>query len=226
MVVAMDGPAGVGKSTVAARVARETGFRYLNSGSFYRAISKAVLESGAQPEDPGRVLAVARQCRFALCGGELCLNGRPVGGLRTDQIDRWSTIHSVIPEVRSIVNENLRRIAAEGDFIVEGRDIGTVAFPGAELKIFLDASLEARSTRRFLQGVSGLDKAELARRIAERDELDRSKPVGRLERAPDAVYLDSSDLTIEEVCDRVTKEIRKRKSTGSQRNELRTEEKP
>jgi cytidylate kinase len=217
MVVAMDGPAGVGKSTVADRVARRTGFQYLNSGSFYRAISQAVLESGSDPRDPQQVLAVARACRFSLCGGELCLNGRAVGGLRTDQIDRWSPVHSVIPEVRSIVNQSLRRIAAAGDFIVEGRDIGTVAFPEAELKIFLDASLEARAERRFRQGVSGLERAELARRIAARDELDRSKPVGRLERAPDALYLDSSDLTIEEVCDKVTEEIRKRKSTGSQR---------
>ncbi len=216
MVVAVDGPAGVGKSTIAERVARETGFQYLNSGSFYRAISQAVLESGSDPRDPQQVLAVARGCRFSLCGGELCLNGRPVGGLRTDQIDRWSAIHSVIPEVRSIVNESLRSIAATGDFIVEGRDIGTVAFPEAGLKIFLDASLEARAERRFRQGVSGLDRQELARRIAERDELDRSKPVGRLERAPDALYLDSSDLTIEEVCDRVAREIRKRQSTGSQ----------
>jgi cytidylate kinase len=225
MVVTLDGPAGVGKSSIAARVARETGFQYLNSGSFYRAISQEVLDSGQDPTRRDLVLEVARRCRFSLNGGELWLNGRPTRGLRSDLIDRWSPVHSGIPELRAIVNENLRAIARPGNFIVEGRDMGTVAFPDAAVKIFLDASLEARASRRFDQGVSGLGREELRRRIAERDKLDRDKPVGRLERAADALYLDTSDLTIEEVCAKVMQEIRKRQSTGSQYNELRTEEK-
>jgi cytidylate kinase len=104
--------------------------------------------------------------------------------------------------------------------------MGTVTFPDAEVKFFLDASLEARAARRFAQGVSGLSRADLRRRIEERDRLDREKPVGPLRPAADAVCLDTSDLTIEEVCDRVVQEIRKRQSTGSQYNELRTEKKP
>jgi cytidylate kinase len=225
MVVTLDGPAGVGKSSIAARVGRETGFQYLNSGSFYRAISQAVLDSGQDPTRRDLVLEEARRGRFSINGGELWLNGRPTRGLQSDLIDRWSPVHSGIPELRAIVNENLRAIARAGNFIVEGRDMGTVAFPDAELKIFLDASLEARASRRFAQGVSGLSREELRQSIAERDKLDRNKPVGRLERAADALYLDTSDLTIEEVCAKVVKEIRKRQSTGSQYNELRTEEK-
>jgi cytidylate kinase len=135
-------------------------------------------------------------------------------------------VHSGIPELRAIVNQNLREISCTGDLIVEGRDMGTVAFPDAELKFFLDASLEARAARRFSQGVSGLSREDLQRRIEERDKLDRDKPVGALARAADAVYLDTSVLTIEEVCAKVVQEIRKRKSTGSQYNELRTEKKP
>jgi cytidylate kinase len=226
MVVTLDGPAGVGKSTVAARAARETGFRYVNSGSFYRAISRAVLDAGIDPTRQDLVLETARRCLFALEGGDLLVDGRPARGLQNDLIDRWSPVHSGIPELRAIVNQNLRAIARTGDLIVEGRDMGTVAFPDAELKFFLDATLEARAARRFSQGVSGLSRKDLRRRIEERDKLDRDKPVGALARAADAVYLDTSDLTIEEVCAKVVQEIRKRKSTGSQYNELRTEKKP
>jgi cytidylate kinase len=226
MVVTLDGPAGVGKSTVAARVAEQTGFQYLNSGSFYRAISQAVLESGQDPTRRDLVLETARRCRFAMRGGELWLNGQPARGLQNDLIDRWSPVHSGIPELRAIVNENLRAIARTGNLIVEGRDMGTVAFPDAEVKFFLDASLEARAARRFSQGVSGLSREDLRRKIEERDKLDRDKPVGPLARAEGAIYLDTSDLTIEEVCAKVVQEIRKRQSTGSRYNELRTEEKP
>jgi cytidylate kinase len=214
MVVAVDGPAGVGKSTVASRVAAATGFLYVNSGSFYRSISKAVLESGADPNDSDGVVAVASGCRFTLRGEELLLAGRPVGPLQTDLIDRWSPIHSRLPQVREIVNRALRRIAKSRNVIVEGRDIGTVAFPDAELKIFLDASLAARAARRFRQGVSALSPEQVRQGLEERDHLDRNKPVGRLEMAEDAIYIDTSDLTIEEVCDRVTLEIRKRQSAG------------
>jgi cytidylate kinase len=214
MVVAVDGPAGVGKSTVASRVAAAIGFLYLNSGSFYRSISKAVLDSGGDPNDGEGVVTVASGCRFSLRGEELLLGGRPVGGLQTDLIDRWSPIHSRLPQVRKIVNETLRRIAKSRNVIVEGRDIGTVAFPDAEIKIFLDASLAARTARRFRQGVSALSPEQLRQGLEERDQMDRNKPVGRLAMAEDAVYIDTSDLTIEEVCDRVILEIRKRQSTG------------
>ncbi len=226
MVVTLDGPAGVGKSTIASRVARETGFRFVNSGSFYRAISQAVLESGQDPNRSELVLETARRCRFDLLEGELRVNGRRARNLQNDLIDRWSPVHSGIPELREIVNENLRAIARSGDLIVEGRDMGTVAFPDAEVKFFLDASLEARAARRFAQGVSGLDREALRGRIEERDRLDREKPVGPLRPAAGAIYLDTSDLTIEEVCAKVVQEIRKRQSTGSQYNELRTEKKP
>jgi cytidylate kinase len=215
VVVTLDGPAGVGKSTVADRVARESGFRYANSGSFYRAISQEVLASGQDPSRQELVLQTARRCHFALRDGELWVNGRPARNLQTDLIDRWSPVHSGIPELRAIVNENLRALAREGDLIVEGRDMGTVAFPDAELKFFLDASLEARAARRFAQGVSGLSREALRRRIEERDRLDREKPVGPLRPAAGAIYLDTSDLTIEEVCAKVVQEIRNRKSTGS-----------
>jgi len=221
VVVTLDGPAGGGKSTVAARAAGETGFLYLNSGSFYRSISKEVLDSGEDPEDSAAVLRVAGRSRFSLRGGELRLNGRPVRDLQTDLIDRWSPVHSRLPELRAAVNRSLRRLARGRNLIVEGRDMGTVAFPDAELKLFLDASLEARAARRHAQGVSALDLEELRRGLEERDRIDRSKPVGRLQVPDGAVYIDTSDLTMDEVCAKVVEEIRKRQSTGSQYNEPR-----
>ncbi len=209
MVVAIDGPAGSGKSTIAKRVAKTTGFGYLDSGLLYRGIAKAVLDSGQDPEDPGVVVAIASQCRFDMLANELLLNGRPLTEIHTDRIDRWSAIHSRIIEVREMVNAQIRSIARGNDSIVMGRDIGTIVFPDAELKIFLDASIQARAARRYRQGSSDLNEQEIRQEIEQRDAIDREKPVGKLALAPDALYIDTSDLTIDEVCDRVVREILK-----------------
>ena len=208
MVVAIDGPAGVGKSTVAQEVARAAGFLYLNSGSFYRAVTLAVLESNADPEDREKVIAAARAARLEMRDGSLALNGRDVeAAIRSDTVDRWVARHSSIPEVRDIVNRGLRRLADGRDVVMDGRDIGTVVFPNAEVKIFLDADVKTRAGRRFNQGTSGMALAEIERGIAERDRVDRSKAVGRLDMAKDALYMDTSHLTIHEVCERVNQAI-------------------
>jgi cytidylate kinase len=208
LVVAIDGPAGVGKSTVARRVAESLGFLYLNSGSFYRAVTWAVLESGRDPADAGQVLRTARECRFDVRDGALLLGGKDLEDLiRTDAVDAWVARHSAIPEVRGVVNTRLREIALGADIVMDGRDIGTVVFPDAEVKVFLDADTRTRAERRFRQGVSGLALEEIERAIEERDLVDRTKPVGRLARAADAIALDTSHLTIGEVCERVTEAI-------------------
>jgi cytidylate kinase len=212
MIVAIDGPAGSGKSTVAQRAADATGFGYLDSGMLYRAISKAVVDSQENPEDPALVVRIASGCLFSIEEKQLLLNGRPLGGIHTDVIDHWSAIHSRIVEVRNHVNAEIRHITGRGDFIVMGRDIGTVVFPEAGLKIFLDASIEARAARRHRQARqehSRLDAEQIRRGIEKRDSIDRHKPYGRLEQAPDALYVDTSDLTIDQVCDRVIREILK-----------------
>jgi cytidylate kinase len=208
MIVAIDGPAGVGKSTIARRCAEHAGFLYVNSGSFYRAVTLAVLERKAAPEAPEAVLAVARACRIELKDDEVWLEGRSVESLlHGDTVDFWVARHSSIPGVRDIVNARLREIARTRDAVVEGRDIGTVVFPDARLKIFLDADIATRASRRHEQGVSRLSLDELRAAIGARDAVDRNKPTGRLAAAPDALQIDTSLLTIQQVCERVDEAI-------------------
>ena len=204
MVVAIDGPAGVGKSTVARRSAEKAGFLYVNSGNFYRAITLAVLERGTSPEDPAAVLSVARVSRLELGPDGLRLDGLLVEDrLHSDHVDRWVAPLSGIPEVREIVNRRIREIAVRSDSVVEGRDIGTVVFPHADVKIFLEADVATRAGRRQGQGTSTLTRDEIQRTIQERDLLDRNKPVGRMVPAVDALQIDTSLLTIQQVCERV-----------------------
>jgi cytidylate kinase len=215
MVVALDGPAGAGKSSVSRRVAELAGFAWLNSGSFYRAVTWAVLEKGRDPADREAVVRTARDVRLTLDGqGGVAVDGRPVEHLlRSDAVDAWVARHSAIGEVRAAVNQRLREIAAEGDVVVDGRDIATVVFPDAEVKVFLDADVSTRARRRHAQGTSRLSLDEIERTIAERDRFDRGKAEAPLTVAPGAVHLDTSHLTIEEVCERVLDAIRVKKLT-------------
>jgi cytidylate kinase len=209
MILAIDGPAGVGKSTIARAIAKTTGMFYLNSGNFYRGITWLVFHQDLDPENSAGVITVAESCTFDLKDDRLYLNGRDVEDyLHTDSVDRWVATHSAIPKVREVVNRNLRHIALLIDAVVEGRDITTVVFPDADLKIFLDASIETRAKRRLKQGVSNLTFEEILDSIRQRDEIDRNKKVGSLKIAEDAMYLDTSVLTIDEVCEKVVQKIR------------------
>jgi cytidylate kinase len=208
MVVAIDGPAGVGKSTVAKRSAEATGLLYVNSGSFYRAITFAVLEAREKPEDNAVVLGRALDCHFEMKGSCLTLNGRPVEHLiHSDAVDEWVARHSSISQVRDVVNDRLREIARGKNVLVEGRDIGTVVFPKAEVKVFLDADVATRAERRHAQGVSRLPLEQVKKSIAARDMVDKTKPTGKLQAASDAIRIDTSHLTIDEVCDKVIRAI-------------------
>jgi cytidylate kinase len=208
MVVAIDGPAGVGKSTISKAVARASGFLYLNSGNFYRAVTLSVLRDGLDGADGASVIRAARERDIDLRGEKLFLDGRDVESLlHTDEVDKWVAPHSAIIEVREAVNLRLRRISDGRNVVADGRDMGTVVFPGAEVKVFLDADVKTRAERRHRQGVSGLSLLEIEKAIAERDRVDRTKPVGRLDVAPDALYIDTSHLTIKQVCERVIEAI-------------------
>lgn len=222
MVVALDGPAGAGKSSVSRRVAELAGFAWLNSGSFYRAVTWAVLTMGRDPADQDAVIRTARDVRLALdADGGVMVDGRPVEHLlRSDAVDAWVARHSAIGEVRAAVNRRLRGIAAEGDVVVDGRDIATVVFPDAEVKVFLDADVATRARRRHAQGTSRMTLGEIERSIAERDRFDRLKVEAPLAVAPGALLLDTSHLTIEEVCERVLDAIHDKRLTPGDKRQV------
>jgi CMP/dCMP kinase len=204
MIVAIDGPAGSGKSTIAKMVAEGLGFTYVNSGAIYRAMTLRVLRSGVDSADIEAVLSCSRQARIEYRGGRLFLDGEDAESeLRSAPVDALVAQLSAIPRLRVLVNELVRNIAGSADSVVEGRDMTTVVFPEAEAKFYLDASVDSRAERRHSQGLTEASLDEIKRNIEMRDEIDRSKSVGALKIAGDAEYLDSSHLTIQQVYDKV-----------------------
>ncbi len=201
MVVAIDGPAGTGKSTVAHRVAEELNLTFLNSGSFYRALTLAAIDAGVSVDDADAVLELAKKQKLDYVDAHLILNGKDVDDqLHQDKVDaNVSKVSSIIP-LRHLVNDRMREIVKSLNIICEGRDMTTVVFPQAEYKFYLDASIDVQAQRRFDQGCSGLTLEEVKAAIIKRDEMDKNKAEGALKRADDAQYIDTSDLTIDDVC--------------------------
>jgi len=208
MIVAIDGPAGVGKSSIAKMIAQKMGLYYLNSGNFYRGVTYRVLHNNMDPNDKDQCIRAAKEADFDVRDGHFYLDGEDVEAeLHTPAIDLWASKISVIPEVRSIVNENIHALTKKLDIIAEGRDMTTVVFPDAEHKFFFDAKPEVRAKRRFDQNPSAMEYDKVLAEINERDRIDRNKPVGGLKIASDAIYIDTSYLTKNEVCDKVVKAI-------------------
>ena len=208
VIVAIDGPAGVGKSTVSGHVAETLGFIYINSGSFYRAITLAHIDSGNDQVNSGAIVETAKQVDLTLSAGRLHLSGKDIEDqLHTDSVDALVAQHSAVVEIRHIVNATIRSLTAGLNAVIEGRDIGTVVYPDATLKVFLDASPDVRARRRYRQGMSDKTLEELAENIRMRDQIDRNKKEGSLKIADGAFYLDTSYLTIEEVCEKVVRKF-------------------
>ncbi|MBC8293557.1 MAG: (d)CMP kinase [Proteobacteria bacterium] len=215
-VVAIDGPAGAGKSTTAKAVAEKLGFACLDSGALYRAVALLLVEAGADPSDERAVellLAGARISQSA-DGEQTFLNDRNVTSLlRSARVSDAASRSSALPAVRSALIE-LQRAAARGEgLVVEGRDMGTVVFPRAALKVFLDADEDERARRRGLElGLSGTANLEkLGAEMAERDRRDRSRKVAPLRPAEDSLVLDTTSFSLQEVIDAVVKEVHSRK---------------
>lgn len=208
MVVAIDGPAGCGKSTVAKIIADRLNITFLNSGSFYRGITLRLLRSGQDISDQEAVIQLARSLDIDYVDSRLVINGEDVEDqLHTDQVDAHTAqVSSIIP-LRHIVNEKIRHITKSLSIVCEGRDMTTVVFPDAEHKFYLDASIEVQALRRFNQGVSKLSLEEIKETIRQRDEIDKAKAEGALKIAADATYIDTSDLTIEQVCEIIIRKI-------------------
>ena len=208
MIIAIDGPAGTGKSTIAKLISQKLNITFLNSGSFYRGITLALLRENIDITDGQKVLDFAEKLDLDYVNDHLILNGEDVNHLlHQDIVSEHASPVSAIVELRHIVNKKLRKITETQSVVCEGRDITTVVFPNAEYKFYLDASIDVQAQRRFDQGVSELSLEEIKQAIMKRDALDKNKKEGSLKIAEDATYIDTSDLTIDNVCEIILSKI-------------------
>ncbi len=215
IVIAIDGPAGAGKSTIARRLAEKLGFTYIDTGAMYRAIALWALRENIDLGDLHRMeqLALAASLELASGGAGIRLNGEDVtSAIREPEVSAAASAIAAQPAVRRALVEKQRAMAESANIVMEGRDIGTVVFPDATVKIFLDADPGERVRRRVEE--TGADQAVLSEQIRERDERDRGRAESPLVQAPDAVYIDSTGLAPEDVEEAILKVIRARTSNG------------
>lgn len=209
--IAIDGPAGAGKSTIAKKIAKQLGFIYVDTGAMYRAMALHILRKGILPEDGA---AISRACEDADItiryeNGEqvVLLNGENVNGLiRTEEVGNMASASSVNGDVRKKLVSLQQKLAETADVIMDGRDIGTCVLPSADVKVYLTADAKVRAKRRYdelVQKGSVCDLDKIEQDIIERDERDMNREISPLRQAEDAVLLDSSDLTIDEVVEKI-----------------------
>lgn len=215
VIVAIDGPAGAGKSTLAQRVADKLGFVYINSGAMYRAIALWALRLGVASSDMHRLEQLAKEARIELTVGEgrVLLNGEDVtDAIREPEVTEKASKISAIPAVRRALLGVQRGMAEKGSVVMEGRDIGSVVFPQAQVKVFLDADPKERARRRALELQTNVDS--VTHELVQRDHRDRTRKEAPLVQAPDAELVDSTGLSLDEVEEIVLRLVRARISNG------------
>jgi cytidylate kinase len=206
MIVAIDGPAGSGKSTVARRLAEQLGFVYLDTGAMYRALTWLALEDGLPLDDDAALAAAAAARPVSFTDGRVEIDGHDVTvEIRTARVEAAVSAVAGLPGVRAAMRVHQRALAESGDSVVEGRDIGTHVCPGAEVKVYLVADPDVRARRRGAERPED-DAGALAEQLRLRDERD----AGQMERAADAVELDTTELTVDEVVERIAELVRER----------------
>ena len=209
MVIAIDGPAGAGKSTVARALAERLGFTYLDSGAMYRCVAFAALREGVDLGDGEALGKLARRVDISVAGGSAILDGEDVtAGIRTPQVSAAASVVSVHPRVREAMVERQRALINSGDYVAEGRDIGTVVSPGAPLKVFLTANDAERARRRAAE--TGEPLADVLGAQAARDARDRDRDHGALRPADDAIEVDTTGMAVDDVVERVVGLARER----------------
>jgi cytidylate kinase len=222
IVVAIDGPAGAGKSTIAKAVAERLGFVYIDTGAMYRAVALWAYEAGVTADDAHKLEQLAREAAIVFEPGtpRVYLNGTEVTEqIRTPEVSALASKVSAVPAVRRVLVDKQRELGTGASVVMEGRDIGTVVFPDAQVKIFLDAPASVRAGRRVLQLETAGRSADMdstAREITERDARDRTRAEAPLVQAPDAVYIDSDGLSVPEVVEAVLKVVRDRTTNGKE----------
>ena len=207
IIVAIDGPSGAGKGTVARTIAMRLGYRHVDTGAMYRAVAWKARQDGVDLNDAGAVASVAAQAAFEV-NDKVTIDGHDVTtAIRTPVIDEAAAIVAQHPPVRAVLVECQRRYAAGGGIVMEGRDIGSVVFPDAAVKVYLDADPEERARRRSADVAHAAGRAIGRERVAEalevRDRIDRTRTVSPLKMASDAVYIDTTRMAIGEVVERV-----------------------
>lgn len=216
MLIAIDGTAGTGKSTVGKAVAAKLGYGFLSTGEMYRALAYKVFEKNIVPEDHDAVLTTARALRFTFVRQpdatlKMYVDGDYLGDkLHLEEVGNVASRVSTNGEARRVLTEKMRAVGEDGGVVMEGRDVGTVVFPDAEMKFYLDASAEERAKRRVLQLKAAGEKADydqILKLIEERDWRDSHRAVSPLKPAEDAVIIDTSKLNLQQVTDAVLEKI-------------------
>ena len=210
-IVAIDGPAGSGKGTVAKRLAEECNLLYIDTGAMYRAVAYGMLKNNIKLEEEEKIIELAKNSKIEFINGKAYLNGEDISNeIRSMEVTKIVSPVSSIVKLREILVDLQRKMAKDYDVIMEGRDITTVVFPTANYKFYLDADVEERAKRRYKENKEkGIDASydEILENIKKRDYNDMHKEVGSLTRTDDSIYIDSTNLTIDEVVEKIKKMI-------------------
>jgi len=217
LIIAIDGPSGAGKGTVARALAARLGYRHIDTGAMYRALAWKALHDGVDLTDEAALAALGERANFDVEGGRIAIDGFEVAAaIRTPEMDKASAMLARHPAVRRVLVARQRSYGAGGGVVMEGRDIGTVVFPDADLKIYLDASPEERARRRAADPAHTSSKSgqlsDVATALAERDKSDSTRAVSPLSVAPDAVVVDTTGVSIDRVVEQVLGLVEKRRA--------------
>jgi cytidylate kinase len=217
MIIAIDGPSGAGKGTISRELAARLGYRHIDTGAMYRALAWKALDDGIDLSDEGALASLAARVKFEVGDGVVRADGRDVASaIRTPEIDRAAAIVARQPRVRVALIARQRVLGEAGGVVMEGRDIGSVVFPEADVKIFLDASPEERARRRATDAAHALGRGgaaitDVASALEERDRIDRTRAASPLTQAADAIAIDTTALSIEDAVEKAM-EVVQRKS--------------